>query len=103
MTGKCTIVHFDHKTDSADKLPNQADSAIVCKINNAFRFFEGAYKCNLTLSGRNKKTEIALPTYVRTDMWFCLSLEASQGRIQSAIKNSTTCSSLVGRQQKCQT
>lgn len=46
---------------------------------------------------------MALPTYVMTDMWFRLSLEASQGRIQSAIKNSTTCSSLVRRQQRCQT
>lgn len=46
---------------------------------------------------------MALPTYVRTDMWFRLSLEASQGRIQNAIKNSTTCSSLVGRQQQRQT
>lgn len=82
-----------------------ADSAVAYEINNASRLFEGAYKCNLILSRRNKKknNEMALPTYVRTDMWFRLSLEASQGRIQNAIKNSTTCSSLVGRQQQRQT
>lgn len=78
------------------------DSAVAYKINNASRFFEGAYKCNLRLSGRNKKAKMALPTYVRTDMWFHLSLEASQGWIQSAIKNST-CSVLAGRQQRCPT
>lgn len=51
---------------------------------------------------KKQKTEMALPTYVRTDMWSRLSLEASQGQILSAIKNSTPCSSLAGKWQRCQ-